>query len=212
MSVNDLIKEGVSLFKSNNFDQAIAKFNQALDEIENKNSQLEEQNNIQFWLGRCYLEQALKVRDITEAKGLFAQAIEHHREQLKLAKQLTDEQTSIQEQNNAQFWLGHCYLEQALKVRDITEAKGLFAQAIEHHREQLKLAKQLTDEQTSIQEQIYAQSWLGGCYLEQAIKDNSQTETLIKDAKGYFLGSLELLPQLDDEKKNIKLRKEFATI
>ena len=107
---------------------------------------------------------------------------------------------------------GRCYLELARKVGDITEAEGLFAQAIKHHQEQLKLAKQLTDEQTSIQEQIYAQSWLGGCYLEQAIKDNSQTETLIKDAKGYFLGSLELLPQLDDEKKNIKLRKEFATI
>ena len=157
MSVNDLIKEGVSLFKSNNFDQAIAKFNQALDEIEDKNSQLEEQNNIQFWLGRCYFEQALKVRDITEAKGLFAQAIEHHREQLKLAKQLTDEQTGIQKQINAQFSLGGCYFEQALKVRDITEAKGLFAQAIEHHREQLKLAKQLTDEQTGIQKQINAQ-------------------------------------------------------
>ena len=85
MSVNDLIKEGVSLFKSNNFDQAIAKFNQALDEIEDKNSQLEEQNNIQSWLGRCYLEQALKVRDITEAKGLFAQAIEHQQQQLNLA-------------------------------------------------------------------------------------------------------------------------------
>ena len=95
MSVNDLIKEGVSLFKSNNFDQAIAKFNQALDEIEDKNSQLEEQNSIQFWLGRCYLEQALKVRDITEVKGLLTQAIEHHQEQLKLAKQLTDKQTGI---------------------------------------------------------------------------------------------------------------------
>ena len=209
MSVNDLIKEGVSLFKSNNFDQAIAKFNQALDEIENKNSQLEEQNNIQFWLGRCYLEQALKVRDITEAKGLFAQAIEHHQEQLKLAKQLTDEQTGIQEQNNAQSWLGRCYLEQALKVRDITEAKGLFAQAIEHHREQLKLAKQLTDEQTSIQEQIYAQSWLGGCYLEQAIKikDSSQTKTLIKYAKDYFSDSLELLPQFADEQERYRIEK-----
>ena len=109
MSVNDLIKEGVSLFKSNNFDQAIAKFNQALDEIEDKNSQLEEQNNIQYWLGRCYFEQALKVRDITEAKGLFAQAIEHHQEQLKLAKQLTDEQTGIQKQNNAQSWIDRCH-------------------------------------------------------------------------------------------------------
>ena len=215
MSVNDLIKEGVSLFKSNNFDQAIAKFNQALDEIEDKNSQLEEQNNIQSWLGRCYLEQALKVRDITEAKGLFAQAIEHHQEQLKLAKQLTDEQTSIQEQNNAQHWLGRCYLEQALKVRDITEAKGLFAQAIEHHQEQLKLAKQLTDEQTSIQEQINAQYWLGRCYSSQGIriknssqaKDSSQNEVndLFKGANGYFLHSLKLLSQFDDEQERYRI-------
>ena len=164
MSVNDLIAEGVSLFKSNNFDQAIVKFNQALDEIEDKNSQLEEQNNIQFWLGRCYLEQALKVRDITEAKGLFAQAIEHHQEQLKLAKQLNDEQTGIQEQNNAQFWLGLCYLEQALKVKDITEAKDLFTKAAEHNQERLKLTEQLSDEQTRIQQQNNAQSWIDRCH------------------------------------------------
>ena len=205
MSVNDLIKEGVSLFKSNNFDQAIAKFNQALDEIEDKNSQLEERNHIQFWLGRCYLEQALKIRDITEAKGLFAQAIEHHQEQLKLAKQLTDEQTRIQGQINAQSWLGRCYFEQALKVRDITEAKELFAQAIEHHQERLKLAKQLTNEQTSIQNQINAQFWLGRCYLEQALKVRDITE-----AKGVFAQAIEhhqeqlkLAKQLTDEQTGI---------
>ena len=164
MSVNDLITEGIRLFESNKIDEAIVKFNQALNEIEDKRAFLQEQNNIQFWLGCCYFEQARKVRDITEAKGLFAQAIEHHQEQLKLAKQLTDEQTGIQEQNNAQFWLGRCYLEQALKVRDITEAKGLFAQAIEHHQERLKLAKQLTDEQTRTQQQINAQSWIDRCH------------------------------------------------
>ena len=205
MSVNDLIKEGVSLFKSNNFDQAIAKFNQALDEIEDKNSQLEEQNSIQFWLGRCYLEQALKVRDITEAKGLFAQAIEHHQEQLKLAKQLTDEQTGIQKQINGQSWLGRCYLEQALKVRDITEAKGLFAQAIEHHQEQLKLAKQLTDEQTSIKQQINAQFWLGRCYLEQAmkVKDIREAKDLFAQAVKYYQEELKLAKQLTDEQTRI---------
>ena len=206
MSVNDLIAEGVSLFKSNNFDQAIAKFNQALDEIEDKNSQLGEQNHIQFWLGRCYLEQALKVRDITEAKGLFVQAIEHHQEQLKLAKQLTDEQIGIQEQNNAQFCLGRCYLEQALKVRDITEAKGLFVQAIEHHQEQLKLAKQLTDEQTGIQKQINAQFGLGRCYLEQAlkVKDLREAKDLFAQAVKYHQEQLELAEQLTDKQLSIQ--------
>ena len=206
MSVNDLIKEGVSLFKSNNFDQAIAKFNQALDEIEDKNSQLEEQNSIQFWLGRCYLEQALKVRDITEVKGLLTQAIEHHQEQLKLAKQLTDKQTGIQKQINAQYWLGRCYFEQALKVRDITEAKGLFAQAIEHHQEQLKLAKHLTKEQTRIQEQINAQSWLGHCYLEQALKvrDITEAKGLLTQAIEHHQEWLKLAEQLTEEQARIQ--------
>lgn len=206
MSVNDLIKEGVSLFKSNNFDQAIAKFNQALDEIEDKNSQLEEQNNIQYWLGRCYFEQALKVRDITEAKGLFAQAIEHHQEQLKLAKQLTDEQTGIQKQINAQSWLGHCYVELAMKVKDIAEAKDLFAQAIEYHQEWLKLAEQLTDEQTRIQKQINAHSWLGGCYFEQArkVKDITEAKDLFTKADEHNQERLKLTEQLSDEQTRIQ--------
>ena len=148
MSVNDLIEEGARLFNSNKFDEAITKLNQAWDEIEDKNSQIEEQNDIQWWLGRCYLEQAIKTKDVVEAMSFFARAIMYFQEQLKLAKQLTNEQTSIQEQ-------------------------------------------------------IYAQSWLGGCYLEQAIKikDSSQTKTLIKDAEGYFLGSLELLPLFDNEQE-----------
>ena len=206
MSVNDLIKEGVSLFKSNNFDQAIAKFNQALDEIEDKNSQLEEQNNIQYWLGRCYFEQALKVRDITEAKGLFAQAIEHHQEQLKLAKQLTDEQTGIQKQINAQSWLGHCYVELAMKVKDIREAKDLFAQAVKRYQEELKLAEQLTDEQTRIQQQIYAQHWLGRCYLEQAMKakDIAKAKDLFAKAVKYHQEELNLAEQLTDEQTRIQ--------
>ena len=206
MSVNDLIKEGVSLFKSNNFDQAIAKFNQALDEIEDKNSQLEEQNSIQFWLGRCYLEQALKVRDITEVKGLLTQAIEHHQEQLKLAKQLTDKQTGIQKQINAQYWLGRCYFEQALKVRDITEAKGLLTQAIEHHQEWLKLAEQLTEEQARIQQQINAQYWLGHCYFEQArkVRDITEAKRLFAQAIEHHQEQLKLAKQRTDEQTGIQ--------
>ena len=153
MSVNDLIVEDERLFNNKNIDQAISKLNLALNEIEDKNSQFEEQYNIQWWLGRCCLEQAIKTKDVVEAMSFFARAIMYFQEQLKLAKQLTDEQTRIQEQ-------------------------------------------------------IYAQSWLGRCYLEQAIKikDNSQTETLIKDVESYFLGSLELLPQFDDEEEKYQIK------
>lgn len=99
MSVNDLIKEGVSLFKSNNFDQAIAKFNQALDEIEDKNSQLEEQNNIQSWLGRCYSSQGIRIKNSSQAKDssqnevndLFKGANGYFLHSLKLLSQFDDE-------------------------------------------------------------------------------------------------------------------------
>ena len=206
MSVNDLIAEGVSLFKSNKIDEAIVKLNQALNEIEDKRAFLREQNDIQFWLGRCYFEQALKVRDITEAKRLFAQAIGHHQEQLKLAKHLTKEQTRIRQQIYAQFWLGRCYLEQAIKVKDIREAKDLFTQAVEHNQERLKLAKQLTDEQTRIQEQIYAQSWLGRCYLEQAmkVKDLREAKDLFAQAVKYHQKEFKLAEQLTNEQTSIK--------
>ena len=206
MSVNDLIAEGQRLFNSNDFDEAITKLNFALNEIEDKRAFLQEQNNIQFWLGRCYLEQAMKIKDIAESKDLFAQAVEHHQEQLELAEQLTDEQTSIQKQINAQSWLGGCYLEQAMKVKDIREAKDLFAQAIAHHKHQLKLAEQLTDEQTSIQQQINVQYSLGRCYLEQAMKIKNITEAkdLFAQAIEHNQERLKLAEQLNDKPTRIQ--------
>ena len=102
MSVNELIAEGVSLFKSNNFDQAIVKFNQAWSEIKDKNSQIEEQNDIQWWLGRWCLEQAMKAKNTADAMRLFTQTIAHYRQQFELAGQLECKQASLQEQIYAQ--------------------------------------------------------------------------------------------------------------
>ena len=207
MSVTDLIAEGVRLFESNKIDEAIVKFNQAWSESEDKKSQIKEQNDIQWWLGYCYLEKAIKTKDITEAKDLFVKAVEHNQERLKLAEQLTDEQTRIQNQINAQFWLGRCYFEQAQKVGDITAAKVLFAQAIEHNQERLKLAEQLTDKQTRIQEQISAHSWLAGCYFEQAMKVKNIAEAKDLFAKAvdrHYKHQLHLAEQLSDEQTRIQ--------
>ena len=93
MDVRGLIKEGVALFKNKKFDEAIEKLNQALDGIEDKNSQIQEQNDIQFWLGRCYLEQAMKAQG-KESEQLFGQAVEHLQQSLEFAKQLEDKQTT----------------------------------------------------------------------------------------------------------------------
>ena len=206
MSVNDLIEEGKLLFESGNIDEAIGKFNQAWDAIEDKNSQFGEQNNIQWWLGRCCLEQAIKTKDIVEAMSFFAQAIMYFQEQLKLAEQLTDEQTRIQQQSHAHSWLGRCYLEQALKVKDLTEAKDLFAQAVKYHQEQLKLAEQLTDKQTRIQGQVNAQYSLGRCYFERAlkVKDITEAKDLFAQTVKYHQEQLELAEQLTDEQTRIQ--------
>ena len=176
------------------------------EQLTDEQTRIQKQIYAQSWLGRCYLEQTMKVKDIAEAKDLFAQAVEHNQERLKLAEQLTDEQTRIQEQIYAQFGLGRCYLEQAMKVKDIAEAKDLFAQAIEYHQEWLKLAEQLTDEQTRIQKQINAHSWLGGCYFEQArkVKDITEAKDLFTKADEHNQERLKLTEQLSDEQTRIQ--------
>ena len=203
MNVRNLIKEGVALFKNKKFDEAIEKLNQALGEIEDKNSQIQEQNDIQFWLGRCYLEQALKAKG-KESEQLFGQAVEHYQQQLRLAKQLEDKQNSLQEQTNAQFWLGRCYLEQAMKAEG-KEAAKLFEQAVEHQQRRLELAKQLTNKQNSLQEQTNAQSWLGHCSFEQAMKaKGKESEQLFEHAVKHFQQSLEFAKQLADKQNSLQ--------
>ena len=208
MSVWSLIREGAALFENKKFDEAIEKLNQALGEIEDKNSQIQEQNNIHFWLGRCYLEQAMKAKG-KESEQLFEQAVEHHHQQLRLAEQLTNKQNSLQEQINAQHWLGRCYLEQALKAEG-KEAAKLFEQAVEHQQRRLELAKQLTNKQNSLQEQTYAQFWVGRCYLEQAMKaQGKEAAKLFGQAVEHHQQQLRLAEQLTN-KQNSFQRQTYA--
>ena len=176
MSVNGLIAESVGLFTSNNLDQAIAKLNQAWDEIKDKSSQLEEQNSIQYWLVYYYFELAKKAKDVTEARKLFGQAISYGQQRFGVAKKLVDEQDGIESKNNVQYWLGRCYFELASKVESTDEAKKLFTKAIKHYRRELKFAKKFKPEQINIQEQKVARYWLGRCYFELANKAESTAE------------------------------------
>ena len=196
MNILNLIKEGVSLFKNKKFDEAITKLSQASGKIENKDSQIQERNDIQFWLGRCYFEQAMKTKGEASTR-LFEQAIEHHQQQLRLAEQLGGE-NGIQEQIYAQSWLGRCYFEQAMKAKGEASTR-LFEQAIEHHQQQLRLAEQLEGE-NGIQGQIYAEAWLGRCYLEQAKQAKGKdAEHLFGQAVKHRQQQLRLAKQLGDE-------------
>ena len=203
MSVWSLIREGVDLFDNKKFDEAIEKLNQALDEIKDKDSQIKEQNYIQFYLGCCYFEQALKAKG-KESEQLFGNAVEHHQQQLRLAEQLEDKQNSLQKQIDAQFGLGRCYFEQALKAKG-KESKQLFGNAVEHYQQQLRLAEQLEDKQNSLQEQIDAQFGLSRCYLEQAMKaKGKESEQLFEQAVEHFQQSLEFAKQLADNPNSLQ--------
>ena len=206
MSVNELIAEGVRLFESNKIDEAIVKFNQAWDAIEDKNSQFGEQNNIQWWLGRCYLVQAIEIENIADVKKSFEQAIFHYLQQLQLAKKLQNKEISIQQQNDSLFWLGCCYLEQAVRTKDTTEAKKLFNQAIDAYQRQSQFVTQLQDKRIRTQEQICNIFWMGYCYLEQAIitKDITEAEFLFKRAIIHHQRQLEFARQLQDKQAYIQ--------
>ena len=203
MNVQSLIDESVELFNKKKFDEAIEKLNQALDGIEDKNSQIQEQNEIQAGLGLCYLEQAKKAQG-KESEQLFGQAVEHFHRLLEFAKQLADKQNGLQEQSNAQYWLGHCYLEQAKKAQG-KESEQLFGQAVEHFQRLLEFAKQLEDKQNCLQEQIYAQSWLGRCYFEQAKKaQGKDSEQLFGLAVEHHHQQLSLAEQLEDKQNSLQ--------
>ena len=207
MNVQDLINEGIELFNNKKFDEAIERLNQALDGIEDKKSKI--LINAQHWLGRCYLEQAMKAEG-KDSEQLFVQAVEHFHQQLLLAKQLVDEQNSFQEQNHAQHWLGHCYLQQAMKVRG-KDSEQLFVQAVEHFQQSLEFAEKLKGT-NSIQEQINAQSWLGFCHLIQTIqaKGNAADE-LFRQAIEHFQQYLYLAKQLKG-KNSIQKQNEAESI
>ena len=155
------------------------------EQLEDKQNSLQKQINAQYWSGRCSLEQAKKAKG-KESEQLFGQAVEHFQQLLEFAEQQEDKQNSLQQQINAQSWLGGCYFEQAMKAKG-KESEQLFGQAVEHFQQLLEFAEQQEDKQNSLQQQINAQSWLGGCYFEQAMKaKGKESEKLLGQAFEHF--------------------------
>ncbi|HHK5988751.1 tetratricopeptide repeat protein [Neisseria sp. P0009.S008] len=181
---NDLIKQGHELFNAKQYTEAIQKLNEALDTTNDPQQQVD----VQFLLGRCYLEQALQ----TGNTALFDKARQHHQEQLALAKKL-DGDTGIKEQANVQFWLGYCYFNQALQ----TGNAALFDDARRYFQEQLECTKKLSGDK-GIEKQANAQSWLGYCYFKQALQTGNAA--LFDDARRYFQEWLESAEKLGGDK------------
>ena len=181
---NNLIKQGHELFNAKQYTEAIQKLNEALDTTNDPQQQVD----VQFLLGRCYLEQALQ----TGNTALFDKARQHHQEQLALAKKL-DGDTGIEEQANVQFWLGYCYFKQALQ----TGNAALFDDASRYFQEWLECTKKLSGDK-GVEEQADTQFWLGYCYFKQALQTGNAA--LFDDASRYFQEWLECTKKLSGDK------------
>ena len=210
MDVNGLISEASQLFNEGKYAEVIEKLEQA-NKITHKITQIEEEINIQSGLGRCHLELAMKFKNTYQADKSFRKAVKHYQKCLRLSKY---GKNHVQQQIDAQFWLGRCYFEHAKKTKDTDKAGELFELAVKHYQEWLQLAKQLTDkqssvqlakqltgEQGSVQQQIDAQSWLGDCYFEHAkkTKDTDKAGKLFEQAATSFEQQLQLSEQLEND-------------
>ena len=178
--------------------------------IYRKNS-IQQQISAQSGLGHCYFEQAKKTKDTDKAGELFERAVEHYQKWLQLAKQLTDEQGSVQQQINAQSWLGHCYFEHAKKTKDTDKAGKLFEQAATSFEQQLQLSEQLENDIWQKKEPIWklnTRYLLGRCFFEQARISKDKTESFIKSANFFNELREEILninKKEEKKKKNLPL-------
>ena len=202
---NDLIKQGIELFNSEKYAEAIQKLDEALKTSNNPQQQV----NVQYWLGRCYFDQALQTNDTI----LFDKARGHFEKRLVWAEQLSGEKI-IEKQGYTQYWLGRCYFEQALQIGNAV----LFDMAREHFQKRLVWAEQLSGEK-SIEKQIIAQFWLGRCYLKQAKQNQGnieQSEDYLSEAEKCFDEVSKLVEKSKDKsfKKQAiaKLRRDFREL
>ncbi|WP_301098006.1 hypothetical protein [Otariodibacter sp.] len=116
------------------------------------------------------------------------------------SEEIASKASFIQQKINAQFWLGRCYLEKGNKEPDSQKAQSHYDTSITHHKQQLVLAKVLIDykEEKGLEEQIYAESWLGGCYLEKGNKEPDNQK-----AQSYYDTSITHNKQRLDLAKNL---------
>ena len=116
------------------------------------------------------------------------QELKDKQSSVQLAKQLTDEQGSVQQQINAQSWLGHCYFEHAKKTKDTDKAGKLFEQAATSFEQQLQLSEQLENDIWQKKEPIWklnTRYLLGRCFFEQARISKDKTESFIKSVNFF---------------------------
>ncbi|AWL78881.1 tetratricopeptide repeat protein [Capnocytophaga canimorsus] len=119
--IDKLINDGIDLFESKKYTEAIGVFQQVLGQEINDE---EQQPFVLFWLGLCYFEQ----KDFSKATEIFDK-------QLNLAEQEND----VGEQLIALYGLGRCCFEQ----KDFSESVEFFDRRLILAEEQQNIEEQL---------------------------------------------------------------------
>lgn len=144
MNIQNLINESRGFFKEKQFDKAEQRLKQAWQEIigEATQVQIQEQNDVRYWLGRCSFEKAQRTEKNEKVIQLLKEAIKYFQQQLSLAKKLCNTQASIEEQY-AYGWLGRCYLELAIREKIVDTTNICLHQAIRSYYHQLDILNRL---------------------------------------------------------------------
>ena len=183
------------------FDEAHRHFQARLESAEKLGGDkgIEEQVYAQHWLGYCYFGQALQ----TDNAISFDKAYKHFQAQLTQAEQLEklNSDKGIEEQANAQVWLGRCYLKQAKQNKgNIEQSKDYLSEAEEHFGEASKLVKKLNDESLKKQR------------LEKLARDFRELAFAKEDYESYFKSKQEHIRQKLSENINSRLKENIAAV
>ena len=183
------------------FDKARKHLQEQLIHAEKLNGEkgIKQQIYAQSGFGRCYFEQALQ----TDNAISFDKAYKHFQAQLTQAEQLKklNSDKGIEEQAEAQVWLGRCYLKQAKQNKgNIEQSKDYLSEAEEHFGEASKLVKKLNDESLKKQR------------IEKLARDFRELAFAKEDYESYFKSKQEHIRQKLSENINSRLKENIAAV
>ena len=140
------------------------------EQIEGEQNKFQQQIYALSGLSYCYVEQAMKAKG-TAAVEMFNLAIKNYTQYLEFAGQLKDEQKRIQQQINSRFWLGHCFLKWAIKIKneDAFQAKELSKKAAEYFSFSMDYLQGLQDEleRNRVEKIIHRYLSASCCFLQE---------------------------------------------
>ncbi|QEY26708.1 hypothetical protein [Neisseria zalophi] len=202
--IRELALEGINLFESKEYQEAIKKFNEALNLIKDKETFIREQVCIQYYLGNCYFEQAFKEHTTKQRqKKYLNNAKENFQNYLILPKQTMSEDNSIKD------LLILSYMQLALityneqTCHNIHEAKKYIKELLASWQKSQKEQDEENKEQ-----KCYAYFWLALCYILLTSKTNHPQYKYLyfKQSRKYLKNCLALTKQLNRLQHKIRIQ------